>query len=119
MFVNWTVPMTTTPLLLSTLALPALVKVAVPSGTLGLDDQLVGSVQSVLPPVQVPSTACAATTPSAVVASRVASEWRVTDRNLDPIQSRAKFGPGIGALKSEKIVVSMQPGRGAKPCAAA
>lgn len=56
MLANATVPTLTTPLLLSTAVLPVLVKVAVPSGTLGLDDQLAGSVQSLLPPTHVAST---------------------------------------------------------------
>lgn len=55
MLVNWTVPMTTTPLLLSTAAFPVLVNIAVPSGTTGLDDQFVAAVQSLVPPTHVPS----------------------------------------------------------------
>jgi len=53
-----------------------LVNVAVPSGTIGLDDQLAPSLHSLgsppLPPIQVPSTAWAAVVTSAVLASRAA-----------------------------------------------
>src|SRR4051794_14597705 len=102
MLVNWTVPMTTAPLLLSTAVLPVLVNVAVPSGTTGLDDQFVPFVQSLLPPAQVPSTARAATTPSAVVASRVAKEWRTTDRSPYPICPPAFIGPDIQSSQISK-----------------
>jgi len=68
-----TLPTLTTPLL-AMLVSPDVEKVAVPSGTVGVGPQFAPSVHSLVPPIQVPSTACAATMPSAVVASRVASE---------------------------------------------
>src|ERR1022692_1994503 len=52
-------PMATTPLVLSTLVEPVFVNAAVPFGTVGLDDQLAGLVQSLEPPTHVPSVACA------------------------------------------------------------
>src|SRR6202035_2476735 len=74
-------PIVTTPPLLVTAVVPPLLKVAVPFGTVGLLDQLVGSVHSPLPLTQVPSTACADPTPSAVVASNTASDCRAADRS--------------------------------------
>src|SRR4051794_21006657 len=69
-------PMLTIPLA-STVVWPVLVNVAVPSG-MAPPDQFNGSTHSVgsppLPPTHVASTACADTTPSAVVARRTASE---------------------------------------------
>ena len=61
--------------LVVTLVGPVVENVATPSGTAGLEVQLAPVVHSlVAAPVQLPSAAWAATTPSAVVASRVGSE---------------------------------------------
>src|SRR5712672_1373622 len=70
------------PLSLATVVTPVLEKVATPSGTVA-GVQLFGSTHSLgsppLPPTDVASTAWAATTPRAVEASRMASEWRPID----------------------------------------
>ena len=83
--VKLTVPILTRPLTSTVADAPLLVKVAVPSGKSGLEVQFAGSIHSVgspaLFPSQVPSTACADTTPSALVASNTASECRVPDRS--------------------------------------
>ena len=98
---------------------PVLEKVAVPSGTSGLDVQLVPSTHSPVAPVQVPSVAWAETTPSAVVASNIASDWRATDRSPRPAGDVRMAGPEMTcfAIRIESgvpfalISVGKVPGR--------
>src|SRR5262245_40017084 len=76
-------PVTARPLTSTTVGAALLVKVAVPSGTVDVGDQLVPSTQSLLlAPVQVPSSACADTTPSADVASNSATKRRSAEPML-------------------------------------
>jgi hypothetical protein len=95
--VNWTLPMLTRPLT-STVAWPVFVKVAIPSGTVP-PLQFSGSIHSVgspaLLPTQVASTAWAETTPSAVVPSNTASEYRPAECSFRRIHAIGCFEPAI------------------------
>src|SRR5882757_958042 len=91
------------PLSLATVVTPVLEKVATPSGTVA-GVQLFGSTHSLgsppLPPTHVASTAWAATTPRAVEASRMASEWRPIDCKPAPRLANRQSGPVIMPLRT-------------------